>query len=54
MANITRNDIEEFLSLANKILLKPEIEIYEFKDANKALNDIKNRKIKGAKVLKIY
>jgi propanol-preferring alcohol dehydrogenase len=54
VANITRNDIEEFLSLANKILLKPEIEIYEFKDANKALNDIKNRKIKGAKVLKIY
>jgi len=54
VANITRNDISEFLSLASKIPIKPEIEIYEFKDANKALNDIKNRKIKGAKVLKIY
>ena len=54
VANITRKDIAEFLSLASKIPIKPEIEIYEFNDANKALNDIKNRKIKGAKVLKIY
>ena len=29
------------------------LEIYPFKEANKALIDIKNRKIKGAKVLKI-
>ncbi|WP_028844203.1 zinc-dependent alcohol dehydrogenase family protein [Thermodesulfovibrio thiophilus] len=53
VANITRNDIEEFLKIASQISIKPEIEIYPFKEANKALIDIKNRKIKGAKVLKI-
>jgi len=53
VANITRNDIEEFLKIASQIPIKPEIEIYPFKEANKALIDIKNRKIKGAKVLKI-
>lgn len=53
VANITRRDIEEFLKIASEILLKPEIEIYSFEMANKALKDIKARKIKGAKVLKI-
>jgi len=41
------------LKIASQIPIKPEIEIYPFKEANKALIDIKNRKIKGAKVLKI-
>lgn len=53
VANITRKDISEFLSVAAKFSIKPEIEIYEFKDANRALLEIKERKIKGAKVLKI-
>lgn len=53
VANITRRDISEFLSLAARFSVKPEIEIYEFKDAHKALLEIKERKIKGAKVLKI-
>lgn len=53
VANITRKDIEEFLKIASKIQLKPELEIYPFELANKALRDIKERKIKGAKVLKI-
>ncbi len=53
VANVTRKDIEEFLKLAEKIPIKPEIEIYSFEKANQALKDIKNRKIKGAKVLKI-
>jgi propanol-preferring alcohol dehydrogenase len=54
VANITRKDIAEFLSLASSIPVKPELEIYEFQDANKALLDIKDRKIKGAKVIKIF
>lgn len=53
VANVTRKDIAEFLKIASEIPLKPEIEIYPFKEANKALIDIKNRRIKGAKVLKI-
>jgi propanol-preferring alcohol dehydrogenase len=31
--------------------LKPETTIYPFEDANQAIMDIKQRKIKGAKVL---
>lgn len=53
VANVTRKDIAEFLRIASEIPLKPEIEIYSFEEANKALIDIKNRRIKGAKVLKI-
>ncbi|MCS7250585.1 MAG: zinc-dependent alcohol dehydrogenase family protein [candidate division WOR-3 bacterium] len=53
VSNVTRRDIEEFLKIAEKIKIKPEIEIYPFEKANEALIDIKRRKIKGAKVLKI-
>ncbi len=53
VANVTRKDIGEFLNLAKKIPLKPEIQIYSFEKANEALLDIKKRKIKGAKVLKV-
>lgn len=51
VANITRRDVREFLELASKIPVKPEIELYDFKEANKALLDLKHRHIKGAKVL---
>lgn len=53
VANVTRKDIEEFLKIASELPIKPEIEIYPFSEANKALQDIKQRKIRGAKVLKI-
>ncbi|PMP97931.1 MAG: alcohol dehydrogenase [Thermodesulfobacterium geofontis] len=53
VANVTRKDIKEFLQLAETFNIKPEIEIYPFEKANQALKDIKNKKIKGAKVLKI-
>lgn len=53
VANVTRKDIHEFLKIASEMPIKPEIEIYPFEQLNKALKDIKNRKIKGAKVLKI-
>lgn len=52
VANITRKDIEEFLSIASRFSIKPKIEIYDFNEANRALQDIKNRNIKGAKVIK--
>ncbi len=53
VANITRADIEEFLKLVDRTSIEPEIEIYSFEEAYKALEDIKNHKIGGAKVLKI-
>ncbi len=53
VANVTRQDVKEFLQLAAEIPLKPELEEYEFQNANQALLDLKNRKIRGAKVLKM-
>ncbi len=51
VANITRKDLEEFLALAERFKLKPEVMIYPFAEAPKALQDLKEGKIKGAKVL---
>ncbi|EKB50945.1 zinc-dependent alcohol dehydrogenase family protein [Cecembia lonarensis] len=51
VANICRKDVEEFLDLAAKVPIKPEVEIYPFEKANEALLDLKMRHIKGAKVL---
>jgi propanol-preferring alcohol dehydrogenase len=53
VANITRRDVEEFLRLAAEIPIKPEIQEYRLDEANRALRELKERKIRGAKVLKI-
>lgn len=53
VANITRRDVEEFLSLAADIRIRPEIEEYSLDQANKALLELKERKIRGAKVLRV-
>lgn len=53
VANVSRRDIKEFLDLAAKIPIKPEFQIYELTEANEAICDLKERRIKGAKVLKI-
>jgi propanol-preferring alcohol dehydrogenase len=51
VANVERSDVRNFLKIASEIPLKPEIQEYKLKEANKALIEIKQRKIKGAKVL---
>jgi propanol-preferring alcohol dehydrogenase len=51
VANITRKDIYEFLQLAADIPIKPEIQEFKLEDANTALLELKERKIRGAKVL---
>ena len=51
MANVTRQDVGAFLSLAARIPIVPEVETYDLMDANKALMELKQRKIRGAKVL---
>jgi propanol-preferring alcohol dehydrogenase len=51
VANVTSQDVKAFIQLAADMKFKPEVELYSFEDANKAIMDIKQRKIKGAKVL---
>lgn len=53
VANITRKDVEEFLKLAGKMGIRPEVQEYPLEDANIALLELKDRKIRGAKVLRI-
>jgi len=53
VANVARKDVREFLDLAAEIPIKPEVQEYGLRDANKALLELKERKIRGAKVLKI-
>lgn len=53
VANVARADVREFLQLAAEIQIKPEVQEFELKDANRALVELKERKIRGAKVLKI-
>jgi propanol-preferring alcohol dehydrogenase len=51
VANVTRRDIKEFLSLAAEIPIIPEIREYKLEEANVALTELKRGKIRGAKVL---
>jgi propanol-preferring alcohol dehydrogenase len=51
VANVTRHDVETFLSLAADMRLRPEIQEFGLAEANRALVELKERKIRGAKVL---
>jgi alcohol dehydrogenase, propanol-preferring len=51
VANVTREDVRAFLDLAARIPIIPEVETYDLLDANRALTDLKQRRIRGAKVL---
>jgi propanol-preferring alcohol dehydrogenase len=53
VANVTRQDVREFLRLAAEAGIKPEYQEFELKDANHALLEMKAGKIRGSKVLKI-
>jgi len=53
VANITKKDVEEFLQLAALIPIRPDVQEFKLEEANKALMELKERKIRGAKVLKI-
>ncbi|MGA1977671.1 MAG: zinc-dependent alcohol dehydrogenase family protein [Bacteroidales bacterium] len=51
VANVTRSDIREFLDIASRIPLVPEVQEYRLEEANKALIELKQGKIRGAKVI---
>jgi propanol-preferring alcohol dehydrogenase len=53
VANVTRADISDFLRLASEIPIRPEVREYPLEEANTALLELKQRKIRGAKVLRI-
>ena len=51
VANVARRDVKEFLTLAAEIPILPEVQRFPLEEANKALLELKERKIRGAKVL---
>lgn len=53
VANVERRDVAEFLKLAAQIPIKPEYREYPLNEANRALLELKERKIRGAKVLRV-
>ena len=53
VANVTRQDVREFLQLAAEANIKPAFQEYDLNDANQALLELKQGKIRGAKVLHI-
>jgi len=53
VANVTRKDVGEFLQLAAEIPIRPEIQEFPLEEANRALVELKERKIRGAKVLRV-
>lgn len=53
VANVARSDVSGFLKLAAEMQIKPEYQEYPLAEANTALLELKERKIRGAKVLRI-
>ena len=53
VANVSRTDVSEFLNLASEIPIKPEVQVFPLEEANRALVELKEGKIRGAKVLRI-
>lgn len=51
VANLTRQDGEEFLSLAPHVPVKSEVTPYPLEDANQALHDLRTGQLQGAAVL---
>jgi alcohol dehydrogenase, propanol-preferring len=53
VANVTRADVREFLQLAAEANIRPDFQEYDLEDANQALAEMKQGKIRGAKVIRI-
>lgn len=53
VANVTHADVEAFMQLAAEVPIHPVYEEYMFHDANRALHDLKHKKKRGAKVLRV-
>lgn len=53
VANVARADVEDCLALAAQRPIKPEVQEYPLEHANQALDDLRSKGIRGAKVLRI-
>ena len=51
VANLTRQDGEEFLAIAPQVPVKTEVHTYPLEEANQALDELRNGKLQGAGVL---
>jgi propanol-preferring alcohol dehydrogenase len=51
VANVTRADAEDFLTLDSHMQIQPEIQKFKLEEANEALIELKGGKIRGSKVL---
>jgi propanol-preferring alcohol dehydrogenase len=53
VANVTRADVREFLDIAASAGIVPDVEVFPMTEANRALRELKDRHVRGAKVLRI-
>jgi propanol-preferring alcohol dehydrogenase len=51
VANVTRKDVTTFLALAADMGIRPQIQEFDLRNANQALVELKERNIRGAKML---
>lgn len=51
VANLTRRDGEEFIPLAPRVPVRTEVEVYPLEEANRALEDLRAGRFRGAAVL---
>lgn len=53
VANFTRQDARELLTLASEIPLRTTFDVYPLEDANRALSDLEAGRVSGAAVLRV-
>jgi alcohol dehydrogenase, propanol-preferring len=53
VANLTREDGEEFLALAPRVPVQTEVAAYPLEEANQALEDLRAGRLRGAAVLQV-
>jgi propanol-preferring alcohol dehydrogenase len=51
VANITRSDVREFLNITSRIRIRPEFTTFSLDEANQAVLELKQKTVKGSKVL---
>jgi len=53
VANLTRRDGEEFIELAPRVPVRTEVSVYPLEEANRALEDLREGRFRGAAVLDV-
>jgi propanol-preferring alcohol dehydrogenase len=51
VANLTRRDAEEFMSLATRVKIQTHVQPFPLSQANEALDALRNGRLQGAAVL---